>query len=380
MLSRIKGYVYELVLYLAILIPRKKPSRKKVLIVRVDEIGDYMLWHNFLADIVLSETCRDAEIHFLGNQSWKTLFSLFDKPYVQQDSWMDKLEFKSKIGYRFRLLRAIYQQGYHTVINPTFSRDKRYDDSIVKAACARHRIGMVANQESVKSYETGYDRNLYTSLFEHAEKPVFEFLRNKMFTGFVLGRTSSVTTTRVNTQLLPDFSITLPEKYFIVFPGSRSASRIWPAAYFVQVAAFLAGRYGWTAVVCGTRSDSSYTEAFVSRYTHPVLDLTGQTSLPDMLSVFKNAQCLISVDTGSVHLATAVGCVVFGIFNGSQYGRFAPYPADMVPGFHAIYPDDTEEELKDASIVARKYEFVVPVAYENVLPGKVIAVIEQYYK
>jgi ADP-heptose:LPS heptosyltransferase len=378
MMNKLKDRIYDLILYFAASGLRKKPSQKKILIVRVDEIGDYMLWHSLLPEIISSDAYTNSEFHFYGNQSWKKLFDQFDAGFVQQSFWMDKQRFKTKILYRYRLLKQVYKQGYDTVINPTFSRDKRYDDSIVIAARSPHRIGMVSNKESVRTYETGYDRNLYTRLFDHPQKPVFEFYRNRMFAEFVSGNPSPIADTGIDTGKLPGLSITLPEKYFVVFPGSRNPSRIWPAENYVQVSNYLFIRYGYTAVLCGTKSDTMYTNAFAIRYTNPLLDLTGQTSLPDMLSVFKNAECLLSVDTGSVHLAAAVNCPVFGIFNGSQYGRFAPYPESMATGFHAIYPDDVEEELKDSSVVLKKYEFVVAIPYASVQPEKVISAISQY--
>jgi hypothetical protein len=98
-----------------------------------------------------------------------------------------------------------------------------------------------------------------------------------------------------------------------------------------------------------------------------------------MLSLLKDAQCLLTVDTGSVHLAAAVGCTVFGVFNGSQYGRFAPYPKEVADNVYAIYPDEVEQELKDPELVKQKYEFVVSVPYDSVKPEKMILAIHQHY-
>ncbi len=378
-MNRLKGIIYDCILFLATLGFRKSGSGKKLLIVRVDEIGDYMLWHKFLKDIATADAYKNYEIHFCGNQSWKTLFNTFDAEWVSKSFWIDKTRFKKEMGYRYRFLKQVYLEGYEIVINPTFSRDKRNDDSIVKAAKAKERVGMVSNLESVRSYETGYDKNLYTQLFDHTEKPVFEFYRNKLFAEFATLHPSSIIDTKIDQNRLPSFAIPLPEKYFIVFPGSRSKARIWPTESFVQVSNYLFEQYSWTAVVCGTKGDAEYTGAFIKQYKNPLLDLTGKTSLIEMLSVFTNAQCLLSVDTGSVHLAAAVGCTVFGIFNGSQYKRFAPYPKELSSNFYPVYPDDVEEELKDASVVKEKYEFVVRVPYASVKAEKVILAIHNHY-
>ncbi len=378
-MNRLKGIIYDLLIWLATLGFRKPGVGKKILIVRVDEIGDYMLWHKFLRDIATADAYKNYEIHFCGNQSGKSLFNTFDAEWVSKSCWMDKIRFKKEMGYRYRFLQQVYREGYSIVINPTFSRDKRYDDSIVKAAKAKERIGMLANAESIQAYETGYDKTLYTRLFDHAEKPLFEFYRNRLFTEFVTLTRSSIVDTTIDQNRLPSFPMSLPEKYFIVFPGSRSKTRIWPTDYFVQVSNYLFEQYGWTALICGTKGDAVYTGAFIKQYQNPAIDLTGKTSLIDMLSVFAKAECLLSVDTGSVHLSAAVGCTVFGIFNGSQYKRFAPYPKELAANVYAVYPDDVERELKDEFLVKQKYEFVVRIPYASVKAEKLILAIHQHF-
>lgn len=376
-LNRIKGIIYEIIGFLASIGFRQKSAQKKLLIIRIDEIGDYMLWRNFLNEITSAPAYRAYEVHFAGNKSWKSIFETFDADAVQKSFWIDKIKFKKDLKYRYRFLRMIYRQGYDTVINPTFSRDKRYDDSIVKAASAKNRIGMVANTESIQAYEKGYDQHLYTRLFDHAEKPLFEFFRNKLFTSFVTGIESAVEDTRVPTSLLTPFT-GLPEKYVVLFPGSRSASRIWPTSHFISVASYLFKTQGYTMVVCGSAGDRIYTDAFCKEYTYPFIDLTGKTSLVDMLSILHRATLLLSVDTGSVHLAAAVGCPVIGVFNGSQYRRFAPYPSALAPHFYACYPEHIEKELADDILVKSKYEFVIAEPYANVSAEKVIKAIDDF--
>ncbi len=378
-MNRLKGILYELIGWLAAIGPRKRGLGKKLLVIRVDEIGDFMLWHPFLKEIATADAYKGYEFHFCGNQSWKPLFNQFDAEWVSKSFWIDKIRFKKEIGYRYGFLKQVYREGYDIVINPTFSRDKRYDDSIVKAARAKERIGMTANLESVQSYETGYDKTLYNQLFERREKPIFEFYRNRFFTEFVIQKHSTISDTKIDQNRLPAFPIQVPDQYFVVFPGSRSKARIWPTEHFVQVSNYLFEQYGWTAVVCGTKGDRVYTDAFIGQYKKPILDLTGKTSLIEMLTVFTQAHCLLSVDTGSVHLAASVGCTVFGIFNGSQYKRFAPYPKEMAANFYAVYPDDVEEELKDDSMVKQKYEYVVRVPYASVRAEKVILAVHGHF-
>jgi len=351
------------------------------LIIRPDEIGDYMLWRNFIPELAESDVLKGYEIHFCGNVTCKDLFEIEDAKYFQQTTWLQKTRFKKELGYRYRFLRKAYSENYTIVINPVYSRAKRVDDAIIKATKARQVIGMMRNNENYASYEMKFDKYLYTRLMpEILSKPVFEFYRNKQFTEFITAKKSLVEKISINTDSISSTLLnTLPEKYFVVFPGSRNTFRIWPAEKFVAVSNYLFDSFGWTVVICGSAGDAGYTAAFVQQYQHDCIDLTGNTSLPEMLLVLQKARCLLSVDTGSVHLAAAVGCTVFGIYNGSQYGRFAPYPKEIADHFFSVYPDEVDEEINDTSLIKARYEYVVNVPYNRVSTEKVIKVINQYF-
>ncbi|MEI6263519.1 MAG: glycosyltransferase family 9 protein [Sphingobacteriia bacterium] len=375
MLNRIKGILYDIVLRFAML-GRRQKRNPTLFIVRTDEIGDYMLWRKCLPAITEHYRALNYEIHLIGNSSWKSLFDRFDLTYVDKAIWVDKIKFKKKMGYRFGLLRRTYLSNYAIAINPTFSRDKRNDDAFVIAAKANQSFGMKANLESVKPYEIGYDQSLYTNLFDHPERPIFEFYRNQYFTEFITEKATPINNTTIERALLPTLSFELPEKFIVVFPGSRSAKRIWPVDHFLTVCNELYKSTPFTVVLCGASNDKIYTDEFAIKYKHSLLNLTGKTSLTELLTVFSKAALLISVDTGSIHLATAVGCKVAGIFNGSQYKRFAPYPPGFSEKFIAVYPDEIETDLSNETIVKEKYEFVIDVSYSKVLPEKLIKKIK----
>lgn len=378
MTNRLKGILYDILLFF-VRIGFRQTGAPKLLIVKIDEIGDYMLWRAFLDDYVNCDRFKDYEIHFCGNASWKSLFDLLDNGKAKKEYWLEKIKFKKDMHYRYSFLKSIYKEGYTVVINPLYSRSKRIDDAIVRVASAKRNIGMKGNTDSIHSYEIGYDKNLYQDIFDYPQKPLFEFTRNKLFTEYVTQQVSSPVNTLIDTDLLPAMAETLSVSYFIVFPGSRNRARIWPTENFLAVSEYLYMKYGWTAVLAGAAGDIPYTTAFAERYKHPYIDVTIRTSLPAMLSILKNAQCLLSVDTGSIHLAASVACPTFGIFNGSQYGRFAPYPKEISDTTFAIYPDRVEQEVKDEHLLHNKYEFVIHTPYCEVSPKKVIAFIEKRF-
>ena len=380
MLNFLKGLIYDLVLLLALAGRRKKSDTPKALIIRTDEIGDFILWQSFIPELTQCHLLKGYTIEFVGNTSVRTLFNLKGKNYFSRAIWLHKHAFKTNMYYRFQFLRNIYLERYDIVINPIYSRSKRIDDSIVKASKARVTIGMFRNKENYAGYENIYDFKLYKQLMPEMDKPVFEFYRNKAFTEFVTATKSLINK--------PEFSIEnihsdIPSKlfhdYFVVFPGSRSAQRIWPTENFVEVSNYLYEKYKWVAVVCGSGADQPYCKAFIEEYQHPVKNLTNKTTLPDLLLVLKQAKCLLSVDTGSIHLAALVNCTVFGIFNGSQYGRFAPYPKEIANNIIAVYPDIIDDAVaKGNENDLLKYEYVVNIPYASVTVLKMITTIKKY--
>ena len=105
--------------------------------------------------------------------------------------------------------------------------------------------------------------------------------------------------------------------------------------------------------------------------------MIGRTSLPETLALLKEAKCTLSVDTGSIHLAASVNSLSFGIFNGSQYGRFSPYPNIVSNKIISIYPASITNEISNTAIVNEKYEHIVSIDYNEVTALQVIEMIEK---
>ena len=380
-MNRIKGFVYDLITMFACIGKRNRNATEKVLLIRVDEIGDYLLWRKFLIDIISSSLCQQKEVHFVGNAAWKSLFEIeFSDNTFTKIYWLNKTLYKTSIHYRFRFSKNIFQENYSTVINPTYSRAKRVDDSIVKAAKANNNYGYARNNENYLTYEQSYDRNLYDQLLPILQKPVFEFNRNKAFAEWLTQKQSLIKNTLLSESIkLPEVNqkFNIPDNYFVVFPGSRSNKRIWSAENFAITSNYLYDHYKFTAILAGASSDSQYGVAFENKYQHSIINLIGITTLPETLALIKGAKCILSVDTGSIHLAATVNCLSFGIFNGSQYGRFSPYPYAVSDKIKSIYPASISNEIANINMVNEKYEHIVPIDYNEVSPLQVIEIIEK---
>jgi ADP-heptose:LPS heptosyltransferase len=131
----------------------------------------------------------------------------------------------------------------------------------------------------------------------------------------------------INEKDMKEFSeLTVPlfeKKYICIHPGSRDVRRQWPPQYFAALADYCIGQ-GFTIAVTGTIEEQDITRELIKWIHHPVIDLTGKTSLGAAALLIKNAFMLISNCTGVSHIASAVKTPGIIISMDGEPERWAP--------------------------------------------------------
>lgn len=103
--------------------------------------------------------------------------------------------------------------------------------------------------------------------------------------------------------------------------------RSWQPEYYAALAEHAAQRHGMQVIVTGGKSEieKAYGERIKALAKTPVTDLVGHTSLKELLALLKQATVLVSPDSGPVHMATAVGTPVIGLYATTNPDRAGPY-------------------------------------------------------
>jgi len=101
-------------------------------------------------------------------------------------------------------------------------------------------------------------------------------------------------------------------------PGSSEPQRRWPVAQFAALAGRLA-QDGFHPILVGAPSDAAACAQVQAQCVAPVMNLCGHTSVSQMALLLSHARLLVSNDTGAVHIASAVGCPVVGLFGATAY-------------------------------------------------------------
>ena len=119
-------------------------------------------------------------------------------------------------------------------------------------------------------------------------------------------------------------------------PGTVLTAKRWAPERFAQVANRIAGRYGATVALVGTRSDAPLTAAVRGAMRAPSLDLTGQLDLGELGALYERCALMLGNDTGAMHLANAVGTPVVALYGPSDPRVYGPYDQKSLALWHDV--------------------------------------------
>jgi ADP-heptose:LPS heptosyltransferase len=121
-----------------------------------------------------------------------------------------------------------------------------------------------------------------------------------------------------------------PQLPFVVInPSGSNPVRRWSMARYANVATTLTER-GIPCVLVGAPSDKPLTQQIIDRTLRaapsaPLLDLAGQTGLKELAALLESAAVHVGGDTGSTHIAAAVGCPVVALYGPSDPAHAGPW-------------------------------------------------------
>jgi ADP-heptose:LPS heptosyltransferase len=323
-------HIARLILWLVVdricvLLVRKRESNI-ALIVRLDAIGDFVVWLQCGADNVCRHLRKDhSKLVLLANPAWSDFarsLNLWDEVIPLNGD-----AFVRSLPYRIRQIAMIRKMGVRTLIQPRAARLFLLDDEIAAVCGASLRVGsdaVLANTTPAlrRLGNTFYDRivTVPLCLSEH------ETIRATAFAQDLAGETvRSVLPTHIqsSTFIMGDLK---GRPYVVLAPGAGWSGRQWPASNFAKLAEFIDDRFGLPCVLIGVPSEMRIAREVESAATVSVRNLVGQTSLADTISIISHATLLVSNESGPLHIGYWAKTKVVGIVGGGHFGWFAPYP------------------------------------------------------
>ncbi|MEA3329764.1 MAG: glycosyltransferase family 9 protein [Nanoarchaeota archaeon] len=344
-------------------------KNKKILLIFLGYIGDYILFRNFIEEIKKDSKYKNYKITLCGNPLWKSISENLDKKYVNSFIWINRKKFLVNPIYRFRTLKKISKKSFETAIMPDYGRSFSVD-SIFNISNSINKIGNNGGLDSILPWQKKISDQYYTKLIYLKKEFEFEFTKNKDFFEQFLNK-------KLSTNLsIPIKKLKIDKSYIIFIPGAGADFKKWSPKNFVKVADFIISKNKVKIKILGSKKDSELAEKIItnSKYPKEIENLTGNNLL-DTTNLIGNSKLVISNDTGPSHIAAATNIPTLCLTNGNEFGRFYPYPKNMSKKIIHLFPPKLEDRTFEGLV--KEYSKGSNLNINSITSEKLIKKIQQ---
>lgn len=309
-----------------------KNKRKKICLLRLDGLGDVVLFADALRGY---REFFDGGSHEITLVTEHWIAPLFEGcPYMDKVAGLDTRSFKKSLVYRSGFLGWMKAEGFDVFINSCLDREISYGDIMACASRAGSRYGFQTKGRNVIEKMIG-DR-FYTGLAPLPGHEMHELEKNAEMVSFVAKRPYRPRKPQM------DWSGKAEQgDYFVIAPGTKGPAKKWPAERFAALCRLLYEDLKLKPVIAGGKGDASAADAVMR--AAPELrfdDRTGKLDLPSLARLISGARFFLGNDSGPSHLAAATGIKTFVITHGTSFIQYASYPEYLKAGYAAIHQDD----------------------------------------
>jgi ADP-heptose:LPS heptosyltransferase len=306
---------------------RTTGDHKRVLVVKLDAIGDFILWLDVAKELRRVYPQNEYVITLLGNRHWTDLAKTLN--YFDEVWAIDRPSFFAQPAKYCELLERLLSVTFDVVLHPVYSREFLFGDLFVWASNARQKIGMQGDCTNLNCWQKRLGDCRYTELISGSGELERELEHNAL-----LLRRLGLPDFKVGvpdlSRSMESFFLNLPQNYYVVVAGASVSFRKWPASNFVALIERIHMLTGMSVVLCGVQSEEKLGKTLEGGTSVPLINLTGRTSILELVSVISGAQFIVGNETGGLHIAAALGVPSVCIMGGGHFGRFMPYSLDIV--------------------------------------------------
>ena len=316
-------YLFDSIINQETSIP-KDSTKKNIIIIRQDGIGDFIIWLDTAKEYRKLYPTGEYRIILVGNELWCDLAK--ELSYWDEIIPINLKKFKTISKYRSNILRKIKNLKAELTIQPTFSREFYHGDSLARASGAFRKIGSAGDMSNRNKLKKWLASRWHTELIPASQGQMSELERNAEFFSSLSGMAHHAKFPKL---YLP--KIKLPQnyaknKFYVIVPGASADMKKWPVMFFSTLAEKIYRNTDWNGLICGTKNEYHLGEQILKTCTAPLENIAGKTELVELSGFLSQSQLIITNDTGTAHISSAVGTSTVCILGGGHFGRFVPYP------------------------------------------------------
>ena len=302
-------------------LPTFTQRKKGVLLVRLDLIGDFVLWLDSAQ--AYRRLYPNKKITLVVNSACAELAQAL--PHWDAVISVNVRRLRQDMSYRLRTLIKLRWYNFAIAIQPTFSREF-VGDLAVRATRAPTRIGYTGDTNNILVAQKTKTDRWYDKLIVNDPACKMELSINAHFVRELGCRDflSNVPVIPKVTALAKQLQFQSP--YIVIAPGASWQPKMWPLHHFAELIRQLDSQFDTHFVLCGGKDDYKICADLAQELgLKNLTNLASRTSLLDLTEIIRSAALVISNDSSPVHIAAATATPSVCILGGGHFGRFFPY-------------------------------------------------------
>ena len=129
----------------------------------------------------------------------------------------------------------------------------------------------------------------------------------------------------------------LAEPVFGICPGAEyGPAKRWPAQRFRETMETVSKKIPCSWVILGTAADQPLAAEIAKGFAGKIEDLTGKTSMDELMARLRNLTALLTNDTGTMHLADWLGVPLVAVFGSTEPSLTGPRSQSSVVLRHQV--------------------------------------------
>ena len=314
-------------------LPAVRRRDRTLLLIRLDDIGDYLVFRNQLETYKRSARWKSYRITLLGNESWRDLFTALDQPTVDETIWVNKDRYLENAPYRMAIWKQLRAGGFESVVAPSCMRPLLLDDFCMLAAAPLHSFGSV--NTNIHECWNRLSDPLYTSLFKPSRSLMHEFDFNTEFAAWLNG--NRYPGKRPYIEMRP--AAVEQGAYTICFVGASIRSKRWPTKRWLEFIALHRRHFSGRIVLAAGSSPAELKMINKIQQQTGAESIAGKLTVCELLPRVAAAQAVVTNDTMAGHMGVSLNRPTVIIANGLNYMRFSEYSHAGITQVAAVYSE-----------------------------------------
>lgn len=288
---------------------------ERILIVNVNWLGDTLFVTPFIRAI------REGRPRsYIAVLTHPRCFSILEgNPHINEIIIYDERKKHKGLLGKFSIISHLRSMKFDTafILRPSLSRSM-----ILFLSKIRSRIGYKSKRSSfllTKKINTTFKDMHKVEYFLNIARAIGIEPKSKNYEIFISGADNEN-----SNRILMEAGIK-DEGFIALNPGGNWDLKRWPFEHFARLGDEIYAKLNRKVAITGADSDIELAKKISDLMTHKPVILCGKSDLKTLAGILKKAQCVISNDSGPMHVAVAMKTSVVALFGPTSPKITGPY-------------------------------------------------------